>query len=117
MALVIAATAVSATGLSIPVANAQPAGFPDVDSFPAVDPADYRVDGAHPSLSGWMFRTLPTGTKFDAGNGVVCAVPADDAFACRAQKPDSWPKDTPDPPDRHYGEHGFVVQPSGSWTF
>ena len=172
-ALIVAGAAVSLSGLSAPVANAQPAGFPDVDTFRAVDPADYQVFGAHPSLSGWIFRTpgglvcrdslipdlgvacdgsvvgappgmnvvtvsltsagriaaiepspddqlpalLPTGTKIDAGNGVVCAVPADDALACRAQKPDSWPKDTPDPPDRHYGEHGFVVQPSGSWTY
>jgi len=172
-ALILAATVVSVTALSIPAANAEPAGFPEVDAFPAVDPTDYRVDGAHPSLSGWMFRTpgglvcrdslipdlgiacdgpvvgaapgtnlvavsltnagriqavepspedhlpplVPTGSKFDAGNGVVCAVLADDAFACRAQKPDSWPKDTPDPPDRHYGEHGFVIQPSGSWTY
>lgn len=172
-ALIFAATAVSVAGLSTPAANAQPAEFPDVDAFQAVDPADYQVMGAHPSLSGWMFSTpgglvcrdslipdlgvacdgpdvgaepgmnavavsltnagriqmfeqppedhlppvLPAGTKIDTGNGVVCAVPADDALACRAKKPDSWPQDTPDPPDRHYGEHGFVVQPSGSWTY
>ncbi|WP_166548276.1 MULTISPECIES: hypothetical protein [unclassified Mycobacteroides] len=166
--------AVSAGFVAAPAANAQPANFPDVDSYPAVDVGEYRVIGAHPSMSGWVFSTpggltcwdamiaeigvscsgalpgarpdmntvsvaltgngtirrddphpggvneyplLPTGSKIAPGNGVVCAVLADDALACRAKKPDSWPKDTPDPPDRHYGEHGFVVQPSGSWTY
>ncbi|BBX70218.1 hypothetical protein [Mycolicibacterium psychrotolerans] len=60
---------------------------------------------------------LPTGSRFAAGNGVVCAVPAADTLACRAAKPDSWPADTPDPPDRRYGEHGFVISPAGSWTY
>ncbi|MBA0047986.1 hypothetical protein [Mycobacteroides sp. LB1] len=60
---------------------------------------------------------LPAGSKIAPDNGVVCAVLADDALVCRAKKPDSWSKETPDPPDRHYGEHGFVVQPSGSWTY
>jgi hypothetical protein len=161
-------------GLGVaPAANAQPPKFPDVDSYPAVDLSEYRVIGAHPSMSGWVFSTpggltcqdsmiadlgvscsgpivgagegmnsvtvslakpgliaefeqspdgrayplLPTGSKIAAGNGVVCAVIADDALACRAKKPDSWSKDTPDPPDRQYGEHGFVVQPSGSWSY
>lgn len=63
------------------------------------------------------YPLLPTGTKIAPGNGIVCTALTDDALACRAGKPDSWPKDTPDPPDRHYGEHGFVVQPSGSWSF
>lgn len=159
--------------LTAPAANAQPPKFPDVDSYPAADLGEYRVIGAHPSMSGWVFSTpgglacqsnmiadlgvsctgrivgagegmntvavsltkpgliaqyeqtpedhpyplLPTGTKLAPGNGVVCAVIADDALACRAQKPASWPPDTPDPPDRHYGEHGFVVQPSGSWSY
>ena len=153
--------------------GASPPGFPDVDAFPAVDPAAYQIFGAHPSMSGWVFRTpaglrcqdslipdlgifcrgpladsssgvsmasvslthagelgyddvgsddgsyplLPTGSRFAAGNGVVCAVPAADTLACRAAKPDSWPADTPDPPDRHYGEHGFVVAPTGNWTY
>ncbi|MFD6197519.1 hypothetical protein ACFWE3_12535 [Mycobacteriaceae bacterium NPDC060252] len=160
-----------------PAANAQPPKFPDVDSYPAVDLDEYRVIGAHPSMSGWVFSTpgglrcqssmiadlgvsctgqiagtgggmnsvtvslakpgliarydqtpdnhryplLPAGSKIAPGNGVVCAVLAEDALACRAKKPDSWAKDTPDPPDRHYGEHGFVVQPSssgtGSWSY
>lgn len=153
-------------------AHAQPPDFPDVDSFPAVDPAPYEVRGAHPSGSGWAFSTpgglwcaasmipdlgvscsgpivgteppmnavsvsltrpgqftdnggkpekpaqlVPTGSKFAPGNGVVCAVLADDELACRAKKPDSWPADTADPPDRHYGEHGFVMRPSGSWAY
>lgn len=57
---------------------------------------------------------LPVGSRFDAGNGVVCAVPTADTLACHAAKPVSWPADTVDPPDRHYGEHGFVTSPDGS---
>lgn len=149
-------------------AYASPPGFPDVDAFPAVDPANYEVTGAHPSASGWAFSTpaglrceeslipdlgvscqgpaaatgsgmttvsvslttpgrfgqtdtdlgqrnyplLPVGSKIAPGNGVVCAVPSEDVLVCRAAKPDSWPADTPDPPDRHYGEHGFVIGPT-----
>ncbi|CAA0130395.1 Uncharacterised protein [Mycolicibacterium vanbaalenii] len=63
------------------------------------------------------YPLLPTGSKFAAGNGVECAVMSDDSLACLARKPDSWAADTPDPPDRRYGEHGFVVQEAGSWTF
>ncbi|NVN54172.1 hypothetical protein HLY00_3269 [Mycolicibacterium hippocampi] len=63
------------------------------------------------------YLLLPTGSKFAAGNGVECAVISDTSLACLARKPDSWAADTPDPPDRHYGEHGFVVQPEGTWTF
>ena len=63
------------------------------------------------------YPLLPTGSRFAAGNGVVCAVPTADTLACRAAKPDSWPAETPDPPDRHYGEHGFVIAPTGSWTY
>jgi hypothetical protein len=154
-------------------AQAQPADFPDVDSYPAVDPILYHVQGGHPSTSGWAFTTpaglscqnslipdlgivcqgvvpgsltevmtvtvsltraaefsregddleypwsppLPVGSKFDAGNGVVCAAPDDVTFACWAAKPDSWPADTVDPPDRHYGEHGFVVSPAGNRAY
>lgn len=57
---------------------------------------------------------LPVGSRFDAGNGVVCALPTADTLACHAAKPASWPADTVDPPDRHYGEHGFVTSPDGS---
>jgi hypothetical protein len=60
---------------------------------------------------------LATGSKFAAGNGVVCAVPDDSTLACRAGRPASWTADTPDPPDRHYGEHGFVVGPAGDWAY
>lgn len=67
--------------------------------------------------SGEPFPLLPTGSKLAAGNGVECAVIHDHALACLARKPGTWPADTPDPPDRHYGEHGFVVAPGGSWTF
>ncbi|MGQ9349641.1 hypothetical protein [Mycolicibacterium gilvum] len=56
---------------------------------------------------------LPVGSRFAAGNGVVCAAPDEVTFACWAAKPDSWPADTPDPPDRHYGEHGFLLSPAG----
>ncbi|WP_185976089.1 hypothetical protein [Mycolicibacterium sp. 018/SC-01/001] len=59
-------------------------------------------------------RLLPVGSRFDAGNGVVCALPDAETLACHAAKPASWPADTVDPPDRHYGEHGFVISPSGS---
>jgi len=154
-----------------PAHAAPPADFPDLDVYPAVDPAPYQVFGAHPSTSGWMFRTpaglrcqdslipdlgiycstpgpegsmasvslthegvvgpadtgtgadsqpapiLPVGMRFAAGNGVVCAAPTIDTFACRAAKPDSWPADTVDPPDRHYGEHGFVLGRASNWTY
>ncbi|MBX7455209.1 hypothetical protein GR927_45125 [Mycolicibacterium sp. 3033] len=144
----------------------------DFTAYPAVDPAPYQVFGAHPSSSGWIFRTpagvrcqdslipdlgivctgplagtdatmvsvslthqaiftdsdtepaeptpgsepllLPVGSRFDAGNGVVCALPDAETLACHAAKPASWPADTVDPPDRHYGEHGFVTSPGGS---
>jgi hypothetical protein len=147
-------------------AGATPDGFPDVDAYPAVDPADYKVFGARPSTSGWLFSTpaglrcqasliaelgvscqdlttvagvsltkaaefgvpddaaeprpsrlLPVGFKIAADNGVVCAVVDDETLACRASKPDSWAADTPDPPDRHYGEHGFVVGAAGHWGY
>lgn len=168
------AAVLAAGGVAGPaVAAAAPAGFPDVDAYPAVEPGDYAVQGAHPSGSGWLFATpggltcrdslipdlgvyctgavpgveppadtvavsltkpgvflaaeqspsdmtarlLPTGSKIAAGNGVVCAVPTEEELVCRAQKPDSWAPDTPDPPDRHYGEHGFVVSPAGSWAY
>jgi len=62
-------------------------------------------------------RLLAAGTKIDAGNGVVCAVPTEAELVCRAEKPADWAPDTPDPPDRHYGEHGFVVSPAGSWAY
>lgn len=151
-------------------AHALPAEV-DLTAYPAVDPAPYQVFGAHPSTSGWIFRTpagarcqdslipdlgivcsgplagtdattvsvsltheamfssdmgpagstpgsepplLPEGSRFDAGNGVVCAVPDAETLACHAAKPASWPADTADPPDRHYGEHGFVTSPGGS---
>lgn len=58
-------------------------------------------------------KLLPVGTKLDAGNGVVCAVIADDSLACRAG-PNAEMK--PDDPV-HHGVHGFVMQPSGNWTF
>lgn len=172
-AALIVGAALALIGVGSGPTAAQPAGFPDVDAYPPVDPAAYQVHGTHPSGSGWEFTTpsgltcsdslipdlgvrclgaiagaqpatnsvavslttpgriehvdtvagrdparlLPTGSKIDAGNGVVCAVPADDALACVAKKPDSWSPDTADPPDRHYGEHGFVVQPAGSWTY
>lgn len=74
-----------------------------------------RTDTAGPGDDS--FPLLPTGWKIAAGNGVECAVINDDALACLARKPDSWAPDTPDPPDRHYGEHGFVVQPGNSWAF
>lgn len=60
-------------------------------------------------------KQLPTGSKFAPNESLVCAVPTDDTLACRLVKPASWP--AADPPDRHYAEHGFVVQPSGSWTY
>jgi len=167
------AALVAAPLLSAGPAGAAPADFPDVDSYPAVNPADYEVFGAHPSLSGWVFSTpaglrcrdsliaelgvfcqgpvpgvesavssvgvsltkpaefggydgpddgppfrlLPTGSKIAASNGVVCAVLDDATLACRAAKPDWWAPDTQDPPDRHYGEHGFVVGPDRSWGY
>lgn len=43
--------------VSAPAALAVPSWFPDVDSQPTVDPADYYVAGAHPSLSGRTFST------------------------------------------------------------
>lgn len=148
-------------------AGASPPGFPDLDSYPAVDSAQYQVMRGHPSTSGWAFRTpaglrcqssliaelgvfcrgpemsvsasltrpaelsgpeagadetvpyplLPTGFRIDTGNGVVCAVPDEATLACRAAIPESWPADNPDPPDRQYGEHGFVVGPQGTRVY
>lgn len=156
-----------------PSGAAPPADFPDVEAYPAVDPAAYQVTGGHPSTSGWAFTTaaglrcqtslipdlgifcespvpgapsdvmsvnvslttpatfdrrrgdletpwsplLPVGSKFAAGNGVVCAAPDESTFACWAAMPDTWPADTPDPPDRHYGEHGFVVSAAGNRAY
>lgn len=74
-----------------------------------------RTDNA--GTDAGSYPLLPTGSKFAAGNGVECAVVSDEVLACLAAKPDSWGADTPDPPDRQYGEHGFVVQPAGSWVF
>ncbi|MGE2836645.1 hypothetical protein [Mycobacterium sp. SMC-4] len=74
-----------------------------------------RTDTA--GADGDAFPLLPTGSKIAACNGVECAVIDDDALACLAKKPDTWSDDLPDPPDRHYGEHGFVVQPGNSWAF
>ncbi|GAB3225823.1 hypothetical protein GCM10027535_28880 [Mycolicibacterium hippocampi] len=172
-AVAVGAAVIAAATLGGPSAQATPPSFPDVGAYPPIDLGDYRVQGAHPSTSGWAFRTpsglrcqlsliaelgvfcqgplpgaqaeldmvsvsltrpaqfgrsgtevgdaiyplLPTGTKIAPDNGVVCAVPSDDALACRAEKPASWPSDTPDPPDRRYGEHGFVVSPSGTQAF
>ena len=62
-------------------------------------------------------RLLPVGSKIAADNGVVCAVVDDETLACRASKPDSWNADTPDQPDRHYGEHGFVVGAARHWGY
>jgi hypothetical protein len=172
--IILMAGAASALMLCASTAQAAPADFPNLDIYPAVDPAGYQVSGApRPSASGWAFITpgglrcdnsvildlgvscqgpapdgrpvdiiagvaltrpgyvidtdgeigkapvslLPVGSKFSAGNGVVCATLDDKTLACRAAKPDSWPADTPDPPDRHYGEHGFVVGPTGSRTY
>ncbi|HEX5144798.1 MAG TPA: hypothetical protein VFW21_13100 [Mycobacterium sp.] len=143
------------------------AEFPDIDSFPAVNLADYAQIGTHPSTSVYRFTTpagvqcvvgmitemgvqcwgapvgaaprsaitastlaaaayseqapnlhgdaklLPADSKLDAGNGVVCAVIADDTLACRAGPNGAM---TPDGPV-HHGVHGFVIQPSGNWTF
>lgn len=152
--------------LSVGVAHAAPADFPDVTSYPAVDRAGYARIGGHPSASGWVFSTpaglrcqmsmiaelgvscsgpktsvsvsltkpaqlgppeatgdegpyplLPTNFKIDTGNGVVCAVPDEGTLACLAAKPASWPADMPDPPDKQYGEHGFVLGPDRSQVF
>jgi hypothetical protein len=172
--LILVAGAASAVVLCASTAQAAPADFPDLDSYPAVDPAVYEVSGApHPSASGWAFKTpgglrcanslipdlgvscqgpapdarpvdiiagvtltkpgfvidtdgeiggapvslLPVGSKLAAGNGVVCATLDNMTLACQAAKPYSWPADIPDPPGLHYGEHGFVVGPTGSRTY
>ena len=156
-----------------PVASSAPAGFPDVDSFPRVDPtAGYEVRGAHPSGSGWGFTTasgwvcedsliaelgvlcrvpasgpeakgivasasvssagrigedttdvgdetfplLPTGSSIATDNGVTCAALTDESLACRAVIPASWGPNVQNPPDRVYGEHGFVLAPRGAST-
>ena len=75
-----AVTAVAMTMLvgslvGAPAAFAVPSGFPDVDSQPTVDPADYYVAGAHPSLSGWTFSTasgLKCQDSLIAEMGVFC---------------------------------------------
>lgn len=83
----------------------------DEGTLSQADPnADSGPDGS-------FYPLLPTGSKMAAGNGVECAAIRDDVLACLARKPDSWPADTVDPPNRHYGEHGFVLTPEGSWVF
>jgi len=58
-------------------------------------------------------KLLPVEHKLDAGNGIVCAVLAEDSLACRAG-PNAGMK----PDDAvHHGVHGFVLRPSGNWTF
>jgi hypothetical protein len=143
------------------------AEFPDIDSFPAVNLANYAQIGTHPSTSVYRFTTpagvqcvvsmitemgvqcwgapvgaapqsaitastltaaayseqvpildgaaklLPIESKLDAGNGVVCAVITDDTVACRAGPNAAMASDDP----AHHGVHGFVIQPSGNWTF
>jgi hypothetical protein len=83
------------------VSLTKPADFGDPGDLPEPPPA----------------KLLPVGSKIAAGNGVVCAVVDETTLACRASKPDSWGADTPDPPDRHYGEHGFVVGSAGHWGY
>jgi hypothetical protein len=171
--LILVAGAASAVVLCASTAQAAPADFPDLDSYPAVDPAGYEVSAPRAGAAGWAFITpgglrcqssvildlgvscqgpapdarpvdiiagvtltkpgyvidtdgeigdapvslLPVGSKFSAGNGVVCATLDDMTLACRAAKPDSWTADIPDPPGLHYGEHGFVVGPAGNRTY
>lgn len=167
----VAVLAAATLPASVAVANASPADFPEVDSYPAVNLPDYYIKAAHPSGARWSFSTpggircsasmiadlglycwgplgaddadqvwaslekaghfgtaeqggsdsgklLPVGSKIETPSGMVCAVPTAAELACRAQKPDSWP-DTPTPGARlqEYGVHGFVLEPSGSWTF
>ena len=76
---------------------------------------EFGQTDTHPGEGAYPL--LPAGSKIAAGNGVVCAVPSEEMLACRAAKPDSWPADTPDPPDRHYGEHGFVIGPADRWAY
>ena len=94
-----------------------PGTHPDLDvvSVSLTRPAQFSRSGFE--VGDATYPLLPTGTKIAPDNGVVCAVLSAEALACRAGKPASWPSDTPDPPDRHYGEHGFVVSPSGIQAF
>ena len=55
----VAATMLAGSLVGAPAAWSAPAGFPDVDSSPSVDPARYYVQGSHPSNSGWTSALLP----------------------------------------------------------
>lgn len=80
-------------------------------------PGEFLASDDGPGAGADAFPLLPTGSKIAAGNGVVCAALDDATLACRAATPDSWSADTPDPPDRHYGEHGFVLGPEGGTAY
>lgn len=70
------------------------------------------------SVGDETFPLLPTGSSIATDNGVTCAALSDESLACRATIPASWGPDVENPPDRVYGEHGFVLAPTGtSMTF
>jgi hypothetical protein len=58
---------------------------------------------------------LPVGTRLDSTNGVGCALLSHDSLACRAAPNKGI--DVNNPENSRYGVHGFVLQPSGNWTF
>lgn len=137
---------------------APPEGFPDLNSFTAVDPKDYSLGGTafvspeqiHCVLDNGPRKTVVCGGNID---GVPDSLGGD---GCpRVSKPDDSPSDTPYSITRTKGacasarfkpittgkklkgdnstcvvgknnlvacidadhKHGFVLQPSGSWTF
>ena len=79
--------------------------------------AVYVLRGAHTTSVGEeAFPLLPTGSSIATDNGVTCAALTDESLACRATIPASWGPDVKNPPDRLYGEHDFVLAPTGTST-
>lgn len=74
-----------------------------------------RGQGSTPQRTGGdeTFPLLPTGSSIATDNGVTCAALTDESLACRAVIPASWGPNAQNPPDRVYGEHGFVLAPRG----
>ena len=68
------------------------------------------------SVGEETFPLLPTGSSIATDNGVTCAALTDESLACRATIPASWGPDVKNPAGRLYGEHDFVLAPTGTST-
>lgn len=143
---------------STPELPAPPEGFPDLNGFTAVDPADFRLGGrafVSPEQIHCVLDNGPRKTVVCGGNieGVPDSVGG--AGCPRVSRPENGPDEAPYTMSRSRGactsarfkpisvgkklvgdnstcvvgknnlvacidadhKHGFVLQPSGSWTF